>query len=324
MTGHDRSDAKLFGTHSALIVEDSHLMRQLIRSLLRGFGFDHVGEAADGSEALEMIELRSYDIIICDWMMEPTDGFSFLGQLRRHPSPHLRSLPVIMLTSVAEELQVVAARDAGVTEYLVKPVSADKLRLRLLSALKRPRAFVTSENYTGPDRRRRDTKTPGAPARRFSDRLNEISGDEELPSPDLPTPADYQPVLRAELRRLSEISAEIKADNGQQAEPWIVMARIAHDLKGQAASFGFEVISALAGRLEMLSRPVAREPRLMQAPMERRIRSVQRHVDALHLIHEQNVLAATLETDALLERFDRAIERVNREVDTAAVPQRQS
>lgn len=314
-----------FGTRSALIVDDSHLMRQLLRSLLRDFGFNLIGEAADGSEALEALGIRNYDVVLCDWMMEPTDGYNFVSQLRQHTSEHLKGLPVIMLTSVGDEPQVRAARDIGVTEYLIKPVSADKLRKRLLAVFNRPRDFVTTESYVGPDRRRRQETGSNTPARRLSDELAALPETAtDTPVDDRPTGRDYVPVLKAELRRLGDLCREIEDENGAAAEPWIVMARIAHDLKGQAATFGFQVIAEIAARLEKLSRPVARDTALLRKAMERRIGSTQRHVDALRLVFEQGVTTGSPETDALLERLDRAIERVNRDsaVKAPAAPEK--
>ncbi|MBO6561539.1 MAG: response regulator [Nisaea sp.] len=308
---------RLFDSRSALIVEDSHLMRQLLRSLLREFGFGEIGEATDGSDAMEKLKARRYDVIICDWMMEPTDGFTFVSGLRQHGSPEVRSLPVVMLTSVSEEPQIVAARDAGVTEYLVKPVSADKLKKRLHAVFTRPRDFLATDSYVGPDRRRRQIEGPGIPARRLSDKLEARAGSRHIPT-DAPTAEDYLPVLRAELKRLSALAEEIEESGGRSAEPWIMAMRIAHDLKGQASTFGYGVIAEIAARLDRLTRPVARDVQLMELPLERRIGSVRRHVDALHLIFEQGVLARSVETDALLEQLDRAITRVER--DAAAQP----
>mgnify|MGYP000707678552 CR=1 FL=1 len=306
----------LFDSRSALIVEDSHLMRQLLRSLLRDFGFGEIGEAADGSDAMEKLKARRYDVIICDWMMEPTDGYTFVSGLRQHGAPEMRSLPVVMLTSVSEEPQVAAARDAGVTEYLVKPVSADKLRKRLHAVFARPRDFLATGSYVGPDRRRRQLEGPAVPARRLSDKLETRAGQPQLPA-DAPTAEDYRPVLRAELKRLSALAEEIEETGGRSAEPWIIAMRIAHDLKGQASTFGYGVIAEIAARLDRLTKPVARDGRLMETPLERRIGSVRRHVDALHLILEQGVMARSVETDALLEQLDRAIARVERD---AAAP----
>ena len=136
-TGRPQDDA-LTG-RSALLIDDNAFMRRLVRSLLRQFGFEDIQEAADGSEALLRVTERRFDVVVCDWMMEPTDGYAFVRSLRQHAVPAVRTLPVVMLTAVAAQNKVMAARDAGVTEYLVKPVSSGKLRIRLIAALTRPR-----------------------------------------------------------------------------------------------------------------------------------------------------------------------------------------
>lgn len=306
------SSSSLFGSRSALIVEDSHLMRQLLRSLLRGFGFENISEAADGSEAITLLERRHCDVIICDWMMEPTDGFSFLGSLRQHPTAHLRGLPVIMLTSVAEEPRIMAARDAGVTEYLVKPVSADNLRNRLLAVFTNPRSFVVTDRYVGPDRRRRQIDLPDRPSRRAGDQPDELNNPGRQKDM-MPTIDDYRAVLASELDRLTRFAQQIEDSEGTVIEPWSHLQHIAHDLKGQAGSFGFTVVGAIARRLDRLASPVLGRGTPKLIPTERRISAVLRHVDSLRLVFEHDIQIDSVETDALLERLDQAIERVERE-----------
>ncbi|MEQ8332337.1 Hpt domain-containing protein [Nisaea sp.] len=203
------------------------------------------------------------------------------------------------------------------TEYLIKPVSAEKLRRRVVAVFTNPRSFVATERYVGPDRRRREAALPNMPSRRLGDRLGELAPiaphNEEAPSDE-----DFRAVLKTELARLARFAQQIDDSGGRTAESWTRLQRIAHDLRGQAGSFGFTVVSGIAQRLDRLASPVLNRAELMLVPTERRISAVQRHVDALRMIFEQNIRTASPETDALLERLDKAIERVEREALEAA------
>jgi two-component system chemotaxis response regulator CheY len=146
-----------FSGLSVLIVDDSKSMRNLIRTLLRTFGIDDVMEAGDGAAALELIQSHRRDLIITDLSMTPMDGVEFVRRLRQ-PGPGGHSLiPVLMISGHTELVHVKSALDAGVTEFLAKPVTAAALLLRIGSILARPKSVITVADYSGPDRRRSPT-----------------------------------------------------------------------------------------------------------------------------------------------------------------------
>lgn len=128
-------------------------MRRLLRSMLNGFGVRDVAEADNGADALQLVKQRNFDIILTDWEMPIIDGLE-LTRLVRDESNESPYVPVIMLTAYGERQKVMAARDMGVTEYLVKPVSAKQLFLRIQECIANPRTFVRTKTYFGPDRRR--------------------------------------------------------------------------------------------------------------------------------------------------------------------------
>ncbi len=295
---------------SALLIDDNAFMRRLVRSLMRQFGFEDIQEAADGSEALLRVTERPFDVVVCDWMMEPTDGYAFLRALRQHAQPGVRALPVVMLTAVAAQNKIIAARDAGVTEYLVKPVSSGKLRSRLIAALNQPRSFVVSEGYVGPDRRRRDAAGYAGERRRLSDWLIEQTDEES--SDWANAAANYATVLRGETDRLRAALADA-GPQGPTVESWRRVHMIAHDLKGQAPTFGYVVAAEIAGSLERLLRPAIQAPELLERAVDRRLQSARTHVEALGLVLDQKITARCPETDALTERLNRTVERVHRE-----------
>jgi two-component system, chemotaxis family, chemotaxis protein CheY len=142
-------------THvKALIVEDNHHMRVLLRSLLNTLGITHIYEASDGAEAFALLRDRQPDLVLTDLTMHPIDGISFVRELRQSPHSPNPYIPVVMVTGHTERRRVETARDAGVTEFLAKPISAKALYQRILNIVINPRPFIKSKSYFGPDRRR--------------------------------------------------------------------------------------------------------------------------------------------------------------------------
>ncbi|MCH8521624.1 response regulator [Glycocaulis sp.] len=137
-----------------LIVDDNAAMRGLIRAVLAAFGCDYVFEAADAKRALGILAVEQIDILITDWKMSPVDGLSLVRHLRDPEKSANPFIPIIMLTAYAEPSRVRAARDAGVTEFLAKPFSAEQLFKRVQVIVNRPRPFVRTKAFFGPDRRR--------------------------------------------------------------------------------------------------------------------------------------------------------------------------
>jgi two-component system, chemotaxis family, chemotaxis protein CheY len=137
-----------------LVIDDSPHMRRIVRALLQGFGSREIHEAEDGAAALETFNQYTPDIVIVDWEMPTFDGLEFAHMIRQpdtHASPFT---PIIMLTAHSERKRVTAARDAGVTEFMVKPISAKSLHQRIVNIVANPRRFIKTKTYFGPDRRR--------------------------------------------------------------------------------------------------------------------------------------------------------------------------
>jgi CheY-like chemotaxis protein len=152
-----------------LVVDDSRHMRSLVRSVLRALGARHIKEATDGADAYARLGSYAADIIICNWQMSPMDGLEFVRLLRTDSDSPNPFVPVIMLTAHTEAKRVVEARDAGVSEFLAKPISADQLYSRIRAIIEHPRPFVRAKSYAGPDRRRRQDPDFKAPERRKQD-----------------------------------------------------------------------------------------------------------------------------------------------------------
>ena len=158
-----------------LVIDDNAHMRRLLRTLLHGFGARDVYEAEDGAAGLEGFTHYSPDIVLTDWAMPIFDGLE-LAQMIRQPgganaNPYV---PIIMLTGHSEKKRVMAARDAGITEFMVKPISAKALYQRILTVIVNPRPFIRTKSYFGPDRRRNINSNYVGPERRKGGRSDVI------------------------------------------------------------------------------------------------------------------------------------------------------
>jgi CheY-like chemotaxis protein len=149
-----------------LIVEDNPHMRRIVRTLLYGFGAREVSEAENGASGLESFTHNAPDIVITDWVMPVADGLELTRKIRQPEGNANPFVPIIMLTGHSERRRVLTARDAGVTEFLAKPVSSKALYQRVLNVVANPRPFVRTATYFGPDRRRNLSANYVGPERR--------------------------------------------------------------------------------------------------------------------------------------------------------------
>ena len=112
-----------------LVVDDYNTMIRIIRNLLRQLGFENIDEATDGTVAFAKMQERKYGLVISDWNMEPMTGYELLQQVRADPS--LQTTPFIMVTAESKTENVIAAKKAGVSNYIVKPFNAETLRNKI-------------------------------------------------------------------------------------------------------------------------------------------------------------------------------------------------
>lgn len=154
---------------NVLVADSNTYMLKIIRAMLRGFGITRIREASDGAAALEQINTHLIDIIIADYALTTINGIELTELLRGAEDSYNRFVPIIMLSAYTEKWRIEAARDAGVTEFLQKPLCANDLYLRLLEVIENPRRFVRSNRYFGPDRRRHPKDQHKGPDRRGPD-----------------------------------------------------------------------------------------------------------------------------------------------------------
>jgi two-component system chemotaxis response regulator CheY len=112
-----------------LVVDDYNTMIRIIRNLLKQLGFDDVDDASDGSVALAKMRTRRYGLVISDWNMEPMTGYDLLQEVRADPG--LAETPFIMVTAESKTENVIAAKKAGVSNYIVKPFNAQTLKTKI-------------------------------------------------------------------------------------------------------------------------------------------------------------------------------------------------
>ena len=155
-----------FSNIAILVVEDDKMMQKLLRDMLQVVGFTNIHQAIHGEDALGILKSRDIDLMICDWKMHPMDGITLVTHLRTSPDSPNRFIPIIMLTGKGERSDVESARDAGVTEYIIKPFTATALFGRIKAIVETPRDFIISPVYRGPDRRRKMRKPPTGIERR--------------------------------------------------------------------------------------------------------------------------------------------------------------
>ena len=116
-----------------LIVDDYKTMLRIVRNLLTKLGFADIDEATDGMDALAKLKNRNYGLVVSDWNMQPMTGYELLQKVRG--DDRLKSLPFVMVTAESKVENVIAARQAGVNNYIIKPFSAEVLMPKLKTVL---------------------------------------------------------------------------------------------------------------------------------------------------------------------------------------------
>lgn len=152
-----------------LVVDDNPHMRAIASAVLRSAGIRTIHEAADGGTALQTLREQAIDLAIVDFKMFPLDGVEFTRMVRNSPDSANPYLPIIMMTGHSAQNRVYEARDAGVTEFVVKPITAKAILDRIQAVIWRPRPFVKTDGYFGPDRRRQASDAYTGPLRRSTD-----------------------------------------------------------------------------------------------------------------------------------------------------------
>lgn len=119
---------------NVLVVDDYKTMIRIITNLLRQLGFNNVDDATDGRQALEKLSSKQYGMVISDWNMEPMTGLDLVKTIRSSNDNHAK-IPFIMVTAEGKPENVLAAREAGVNNYIIKPFNAETLKSKIAAVL---------------------------------------------------------------------------------------------------------------------------------------------------------------------------------------------
>ena len=256
-----------------LVADHDRRTASLVHSVLISFGFETIHDAHDGESAIKILEEHDIDLLITEWDLRILSGIRLVKAIRhtRSGKRWARDLPAIMLTAKADLEAVREARDAGFTEFVAKPFSARSLSTRLLSMIDNPRAFVISEEYVGPCRRRRNMPPPGGRERRRvyeatqkdeltlseilppNQRLRQLIG-EDLKGTDIFTDNLINSVQRDLMRkeaqfiewarddiRILEVTYKAMEENHGDAEARQKFTEAAYTIKSQAGMFGYDM-----------------------------------------------------------------------------------
>jgi two-component system chemotaxis response regulator CheY len=154
----------------AVVVDDNEHMRVLLHRLLQRIGIEST-EYGDGNTALIAISEFKPQLVLTDLAMKPMDGLALVHALRRLPDQQVQTAPVIMITGHADRYVVQSARDSGVNELLVKPITEKALHQRIQEVILRPRTFIFGPDYYGPCRHRHRNRNYDGPERRVAAKL---------------------------------------------------------------------------------------------------------------------------------------------------------
>jgi len=181
-TGFVNQEYDLSGIN-VLIVERLAPMRKVLRDVLNQFGVKQVFAASNIEAGYATLREEDVDLVLTDWSPE-LDGIQLLRKIRRAPDSPNPYLPVILVTANTETRHVYQALDEGMTEYLSKPVSARLIYLRIRSIIERQRFFIRSQDFFGPDRRRRRAGIEGTDRRHHKNMAGDCRRKQEIPFDD--------------------------------------------------------------------------------------------------------------------------------------------
>jgi CheY-like chemotaxis protein len=138
---------------SVLVIDDTQFFRRVVVEMCEAFGFGVIKSVGSPTDALALLEKHSFDFVIIDYQMEPLDGIQATRMIRRAGGTNTIYVPIVMMTGRSDKSTLKAALEAGVTDFVAKPLSPKTLLSRLTSIIDRPKPFIRTPEYFGPDHR---------------------------------------------------------------------------------------------------------------------------------------------------------------------------
>lgn len=300
-----------------LVADRDARTASLVHSVLFSFGFQTIELATSGNAALEALRTHKFDLIITEWNLAPVDGVELVKAIRsaKNDLRLRRDIPIIMLTAKADMDSVQVARDAGITEFMVKPFSARTLSNRLVQVIDNPRAFVEAAGYVGPCRRRREGPPPGVEERRgVRERPVRAPRPEAAPHEIIPPNLDIKKAIGEDIsareiftdKLIEYAQTELQAKendfigwasedilhleqafamltrNPENAKAQEMLAQAAYSIKGQAGIFGYDLGTEVGG---MLVDYLNGQPKLNADNLV----VVRKHIDTMAVIFNQKI-----------------------------------
>jgi len=148
------NSSSLFASINIVICDPDASLSSLVKNILSTLGCNRIFTVSDGQDVLNLMKEEKVDIVITDWQMKGLNGIDLATYLRQSLESPNRMIPIVMLTSRNSGANIRTARDAGISEYIVKPFSAKTLLERVYAVVQEPRSFIICKTYIGPDRRR--------------------------------------------------------------------------------------------------------------------------------------------------------------------------
>jgi two-component system, chemotaxis family, chemotaxis protein CheY len=248
-----------------LVLDDDPNMRSLVAGALYSCGCRDILRSGVAREALRLFVSRKIDLVICDWSMEPMSGLDFLRELRR-PERGV-TVPVIMLTANSEPMDIALARKLNISGWLVKPIALPKLIERISAVLSLSAMTLPSD----PDRVAETQRQAEHYRARLVDQLRDL--DDAL----------------AAARKHGIGATSPWAAAADRASNWAQIDRILHDIKGQAGSFGYDLITSLAALGQELSRMLSGNAQLIYHHHDDNHRGVTALVQAMRLVLQNEI-----------------------------------
>lgn len=297
-----REKRERLGRVRVLLADRDSRTATLVHRIMFSFGFRTIDMVTSGEQALEHLKRKPYDLIITELTMTPVDGLELVKAIRsaRDDKRIRRDIPILMLTAHAEKDNVESARDAGITEFIVKPFTAKTISNRIIQVIDNPRMFVEADSYVGPCRRRRDGPPQGTDERRGPRNGAESPPNDKLqkalaPATDIITEevisaaqiellkaeAEFVEWARDDIATLESAYAQMVAQPGNEVAH-AALRDAAYSIKAQAGIFGYDLGTRIGGMLVtyLSEHPDVRAEKLTV---------VRKHIDAIVVIFTQKI-----------------------------------
>ena len=303
-----------FSRLQVLLVDNDMRSAHVVKQILEAFGLKRIIHVRSGEDAMTTLRSMRINLVLLEWKLGDTDGVTLIKTIRAAKNEPFMQLdtPVVMLTGLAKEHHVRAARDAGITEFLAKPFTAKTLSTRLIEIIDRPREFVESEAYKGPSRRRRMGPPPGTDDRRLPRDVRERMKDgpkvtiskpnyslrdllDGTSAADIITPelverahaevmkseSDFVTWVKEDIERLEEAYLAL-ATNPTDKKARVAMLEASYAIKSQSGIFGYEIGTVVA---DLLVSYLSENKELK----ENNFIVIRKHIDTMGVIFTQKI-----------------------------------